>query len=69
MTAPTPEQQRLGERCKFHADMVMAMTSAGDVPGAEGYLKNVESLDGAQMTKNVTDLIALRLAILPPDMR
>lgn len=68
MTAPTPEQQRLGERCKRHADMVIAMTAAGDVPGAEDYLKKITDLDGAQMAKNVTDLIALRLAILPPEM-
>lgn len=68
MTAPTPEQKRLGERCVFHADMVMVMTSAGDVPAAEGYLAKVAAMDGAQMAKNVIDLITLRLAILPPEM-
>jgi hypothetical protein len=48
--------------------MVQAMTSSGDVDGAEGYLKKVRATDGQQMEKNVTDLLTLRLAILPPDM-
>jgi len=66
--APTPEQQRLGARCVLHTDMVQAMTSAGDVSGAADYLAQVEANDGRQMAKNVEDLLALRLSILPPDM-
>ena len=64
---PTPAQKRLGQRCVNHTDMVQAMTSAGDVSGAEDYLKAVEVLDGRQMAKNVTDLLSLRLKILPPE--
>lgn len=67
--APTPEQKRLGERCKLHADMVQAMLSGGDVTGAFDYLNDVQANDGRQMAKNVTDLLSLRLGILPPEMR
>lgn len=65
---PTAGQKRLGARCVLHADMVQAMTSAGDVSGAQDYLKQVETHDGRQMAKNVEDRLALRLRILPPDM-
>lgn len=67
MTAPSPEQQRLGQVCVLHTDMVQAMVSGGDVTGAEDYLKRVEANDGRQMAKNVTDLLSLRLGILPPE--
>jgi hypothetical protein len=65
----TEEQRRLGQKCVLHADMVQAMLSGGDVTGAFDYLSDVQANDGRQMCKNVTDLLSLRLAILPPEMR
>jgi hypothetical protein len=66
---PSAEQQRLGNRCRVHAEFVLGMLSGGDVSGAEGYLRDVEACDGAPMARNVTDLISLRLGIAPPELR
>lgn len=68
MTAPSPEQVALGNRCRVHAEMVLGLLANGDVDGADGYLIEIEQRDGYQMRRNVTDLIALRLGILPPEM-
>lgn len=67
----TDQQQRaqLGLRCRTHAEFVLGMLSGGDVAGAEDYLRDVETRDGAQMRRNVTDLISLKLGILPPELR
>jgi hypothetical protein len=64
-----PERARLGLRCRTHTEFVLAMLSGGDTTGAFDYLKEVESTDGAQMRRNVTDLISLKLGILPPELR
>lgn len=69
MTAPSPAQVVLGNRCRAHAEMVLGLLAGGDVDGADGYLVEIEQRDGEQMRRNVTDLIALRLSILPPEMQ
>lgn len=68
MTAPTPEQQAAGRRCVDHVVKVEYMTSHGDVDGALEYLANVQRAEGPQMVRNITDLMTLRLNILPPEM-
>ena len=65
----TPEQKRLGLRCRTNTEFVFAMLSGNDVSGALDYLRQVEDLDGRQMARNVTDLVSLQLGILPPEMR
>lgn len=48
---------------------MMGLLSIGDTAGAEDYLKDVEQRDGAQMARNVTDMISLTLHIPPPELR
>lgn len=69
MSVPTPEQVALGNRCRVHAEMVLGLLAGKDVAAADGYLVEIEQRDGEQMRRNVTDLLALRLGILPPEMQ
>lgn len=69
MSVPTPEQVALGNRCRVHTEMMLGLLAGGDLVGADGYLIEIEQRDGEQMCRNVTDLIALRLGILPPEMQ
>ncbi|MFC0438742.1 hypothetical protein [Kutzneria buriramensis] len=68
MTGRTPEQIAAGARCIYHADIVQVMVSLGDVDGAHAYLSKIEQAEGEQLVRNVTDLIALRLGLIPPEM-
>lgn len=68
-TPPTPEQERLGNRCRAHTEMVIGMITSNDVDSAMAYLADVERSDGKQMVANIYNLMIVKgNALLPPDM-
>ncbi|MFC0540457.1 hypothetical protein [Kutzneria chonburiensis] len=52
------EQQQRADRALVHFHFAMAFLSAGDVSGADDYLKDVRQRDGQEMYQSVMDMIA-----------
>jgi hypothetical protein len=63
------EQQQRANRALTHFHFCLGFLTAGDVSGANDYLKDVEARDGRQMYQAVCDMIAAHTGIPRLELR